>query len=110
MKSLLLTSLLLLTLNAKASGPEILLGYIFDQDGITLQVFSGGCTKKDSWKFEKGFSNYTHTLTFYRKYQDTCLAIVRYGEQIHFTYEELGMEANPRFRILNPVDASRKGY
>ncbi len=109
MKLILLVGLFLLTSNAKASGQEILMGYIYDQSGITLQVATGGCTKKDSFQVRKEILNSQFILTFYRRQPDTCLALFRYGTRIRFSYEELGLGFQPRFKIRNTVDASLGG-
>lgn len=106
MKSLLITMLLALSNSAQAQKPEVLLGYFFDEEGIVLQVTSGGCTHKDDFYVEKKMSNQMPTLTFYRKHNDTCLALFPHGIFIPFTYEELGLDFKNKFKIQNSTDSS----
>lgn len=110
MKFILSAAIWLLAINAKASGPETLMGYVHDEQGITVQVFSGGCTRKEDFYVQKEIVKNRIVLTFFRKFPDTCLALIRYGEKITFSYGELDLGFQPRFKIKNPVDASVGGF
>lgn len=53
MKTILLSAVLLFSLSSLAQANEmkleLLLGYVHNSDGLVFQVFSGGCTGKDSF-------------------------------------------------------------
>lgn len=107
MKKLMLLAIFLFSLNAMSEeSEETLLGYVFDQSGVTIQVLTGGCTRKSDFFIEKEQSEYISFIKFYRQKRDTCLALFRYGTFINFSYEELGIKPTTRFKILNNIDAS----
>jgi hypothetical protein len=91
-------------LSSPAEQMEQLLGFTYDREGITLQVNSGGCTKKSDFTFIKGVYKDIPTLAFYRSNTDTCLAYYPHGIKIHFTYAELGINGSKKFYILNQIE------
>ena len=101
-------AILLIAGQTQAAQLERLMGYVFDQDGVIIQVSSGGCTRKSDFVVVKGEQANNATLSFYRKTLDTCLALVPYGEQFYFTNEELGLGFRENFLILNKVSSLKK--
>src|SRR5687768_2489285 len=71
-----------LSLTAYAAGEsEKLLGLTYDHEGITFQVRSGGCTKKDSFQIEV-LETSPLQLNLVRVKDDFCRAIVSNGTLI----------------------------
>lgn len=106
MKALLFVSLILSSVFASASSaPESILGYVFDEAGVTVQVATNGCTKKEDFVIDQSVMNQVHYLRFRRQTPDFCKGYFRYGMYIHFFYSELGIEGEPFFRIVNTIDA-----
>ena len=88
---------------AQASGPRIenLYGYSVDSEGITFQVFSGGCTSKNSFRVaQHGTSD--RQLALYRIIPDPCKAFFPYGVFVRYSYEELNLGPSLSFRVVNP--------
>lgn len=107
-KIILTIGFLLLTVSAKAQLPlESLYGNYFNQDGIVIQVYSGGCTNRSSFAIRKDFVKGVQQISFYRVKPDLCEALFKYGIFLAFTYEELGLQAHDRFKIVNPRVAPR---
>jgi hypothetical protein len=82
---------------------EKLLGLTYEQDGVTLQVASGGCTQKSDFTYTKGLRKGDPTIAFFRVNKDTCLASYPQGIKIHFTFTEMNLDGAKKFYILNPV-------
>ena len=114
MKSSLLLAIVVFSLTsfAQESEPKIepLLGYVNNSEGLTFQVFSGGCTGKDSFyiQFENQDNNQL-AIALYRKTPDYCRAYYPYGKLIYFSYEELGIKTDQRFKISNQIQSSHRG-
>lgn len=81
---------------------ETLYGDFIDETGINIQVFSGGCTDKESFVFRKEYSRGVEHIYFYRIKPDLCKAFFKYGKFVNFTYKDLGLKKFDRFRIGNP--------
>ena len=81
---------------------EPLYGDFFNQSGVYIQVFSGGCTTKESFVIQKQQHKGIELIYFYRVKPDYCKALVKYGKVINFSYEELGLKFNDRFKVMNP--------
>ena len=82
---------------------EPLFGYLSDLNGITFQVFSGGCTRKEDFAIRKEQANGKLRIGLYRTRTDNCFALYSHGIFLDFTYQELGIENNEYFRIFNPL-------
>lgn len=93
----------LFTLNGNA---ELMLdsiyGDFYNESGVNIQVFSGGCTNKDSFAVQKEFSKGVYLIYFYRVKPDLCKAYFKYGQVVNFSYEDLGLQSNDRFKVMNP--------
>lgn len=101
-------TVLFLTCIAKAEPTlEPLYGDYFNRKGVVIQVYSGGCTYKSSFAVAKSFSRGVQQIAFYRIKPDFCESFSKYGKQISFTYEELGLQSYDRFKIVNPRSAPR---
>lgn len=108
MKLLISLIALFMGMQIQASTTEALLGYTYNQYGVTFQVASSGCTSKNDFSVARGNSDQTLTLILKRVKADGCLAVVPYGLQVHFTYKELGVRPNQSFKILNQLTVSRR--
>lgn len=93
---------------AQAQMPEAIYGFGSARPGIFIQVFSGGCTKKEDFQIRRKSKGPVSELTFLRIVPDTCLANFPYGEMIYFPWEDLGLEEGDLFRIGNPVGVSQR--
>jgi hypothetical protein len=80
---------------------EQLLGLQVDPEGVTFQVFSGGCTRKEDFRIERFQSDPTQLLLI-RVVPDTCEAFLPYGTAIQYSYESLGLDNGRKFIVLNP--------
>lgn len=79
---------------------ERLFGYYAHPRGIAFQVYSGGCTDKQSFRLQReGGENAAVTLV--RIQEDPCLALLFRGTFVNFTYEELGIRPGRAFAIKN---------
>lgn len=85
---------------AQSAQPETLLGLSIDtvRKTFTIQVKSGGCTKKSSFFFQ--IKN--GVLTILRRVPDDCKR-VPFRDQLTFTFHEVGLNPNQTFRIANPI-------
>ena len=106
---LLLLSTLIYSLSAHAQGTlEPLLGFLHDQSGITFQVFSGGCTSKQSFTIENELENKRNLVSLIRTKPDYCKAFFFFGTYVYFNYDELGINRGQSFEIQNPVVGSSR--
>jgi len=81
---------------------EELLGLQVGADGVTFQVFSGGCTTIEDFRIER-FASDPIQLLLVRVVPDLCEAYLPYGTTIRYSYESLGLDNGQRFRVLNPM-------
>lgn len=86
---------------------ESLYGDFFNEAGVSIQVFSGGCTDKESFAILKESSRGVQQIYFYRVKPDLCKAYYKYGRFVNFTYSDLGLTKSDRFKIMNPRVTSR---
>jgi len=77
------------------------MGYLADFQGITIQVRSGGCTDKNSFRARIQQTTPAQ-VTFERVRQDFCEAFLPYGESVQYNWAELGIPAGSRIVITNP--------
>ena len=71
---------------------------------ITINVYSGGCTRKEDFRFvvrDRGDNAYA--VGFRREKQDHCKALVPDGYSMTWTFAELGLPRDASVRIINPV-------
>lgn len=99
MKALALAALCVVSHSTLAAEP--LMGYIADFEGITLQVRSGGCTDKNSFRAQIQ-ETLPLQVTFERVRQDFCEAYFPYGRPVTYTWAELGIRPGARLVITNP--------
>jgi hypothetical protein len=93
---------------AKAAEPEIIFGFITDMNGIYVQVSSGGCTSRSSFSVQSNKVKDRLNIVFVRSWSDPCRAFFPYSTVVHFTYEELGIDRNQKFLILNQVSPTQR--
>lgn len=86
---------------------EALYGDFFNQSGVSIQVFSGGCTSKDSFAIQKQHYRGVELIYFYRVKPDLCKALFKYGKILNFSYEDLGLQYHDRFKVMNPYVTPR---
>ncbi len=73
--------------------------------GLTIQVASNGCTKKEDFAFYVERKPTGVTLAFARKRLDPCKSFAMGKTELVFSWTELGLsETQPTF-VLNPVTA-----
>ena len=86
MKKLIIAALLLSTLSASSYQAylETLMGIRISSRGISVQVYSGGCTNKDSFAVSKQDHYRTSEITFLRVVPDTCEAYLPWKDFILF--------------------------
>ena len=79
---------------------ESLMGAYYDSEGITYQVYSGGCTRKAHFDVLIQ-ETFPVGLRLVRKQPDLCEAYIPYGVHIKFTWDELGMRNGDKFHFAN---------
>jgi hypothetical protein len=110
MKTLMIMILATFGLNSHAETFEKILGYNYDDSGIELQVFSGGCTDKTSFQIVRRDLNQILTFGFKRISYDGCLALIPYGVKVKYSYAEMGVSPFQQFKVLNSIATSRRGF
>ena len=88
---------------------EPLFGLYMTSDTVSIQVASGGCTNKKSFRIKKYFNhrNNVYQLLFVRIAPDYCEAYFPEGSIVNFTHEDLNLESGQRFQIMNPLSVNR---
>ena len=88
---------------------ELLLGLRYSGEGIDFQVPSTGCTEKSHFVVQRlsPESQISSQLLLIRVVPDYCDAFVPFGVRIAFSYEELGLEEDEPFTLLNPLSSYR---
>lgn len=88
---------------------EPILGMTYAPSGLEFQVRSTGCTGKDDFVVQRLSppSQTTSQLLLIRIVEDFCDAYVPFGVRISFSYQELGLEENDTFTVLNPRSSYR---
>ncbi len=111
MKTLLIFLVLAIELTAQAieTRVEPLLGNYVGTNGIKIQVESGGCTQKNSFRVKRRLAakNQVIQLLFLRVEADTCEYYRPTGKTLLFSYEELQLESGESFQIANPLGVHR---
>jgi hypothetical protein len=106
MKTLILFLFVSLNLHA-GELQETLFGYLADDQGLTVQVYSGGCTAKEHFQFLKSSPDEGEDkilLTLVREVPDWCKAFVPRGVSIRYTWKELEIDASDKLvELTNPV-------
>lgn len=115
-KSLVLTSLVaaigfaaISNADAKAAawpGYEKIYGSTTNGDGITFQVASGGCTKKEDFKVIVT-PGLVKSVRLVRLKADKCEERNPYGVLLEYTYEELCLKDGDRFEVQNLIRHSQ---
>ena len=80
---------------------EKVLGIQVDPEGVTFQVYSGGCTDSESFMV-RTYGNDPVRLLLVRFVPDPCEALVPYGTTVHYTWDKLGLENGDSFIVRNP--------
>jgi hypothetical protein len=88
---------------------EPLLGLTYDPEGLEFQVPSTGCTEKAHFVMQRlsPDSQTSSQLLLIRTVPDFCDAYVPFGTRIFYTYDELKLEEDESFTILNPLHTYR---
>lgn len=83
---------------------ESIFKYTIDKDGVTFQVYSGGCTCRKSFDFIKNFSADQNDvyLTLVRVSPDHCKANLPEGTVVWYSFEDLGIDSERNLHIENP--------
>lgn len=96
--------------SAEAQQPRLepLYGFLQNQGGVVFQVFSGGCTSKQSFSVDTVVENGVLQVSLNRQIPDYCRAFFFYGTTVYFTYEELGIQPGQRFEIQNNLRSTQR--
>jgi hypothetical protein len=101
MKKILALVIFCLTTSVFAGVVEKILGHTVDEEGITYQVMSGGCTKKGDFKVMQ-LETMPVQLKLVREKMDYCEAFFPYGTMVKFTWNELGLSTGTEITVANP--------
>lgn len=77
-----------------------------DAKGVTVRVYTGGCTEKSHFVWKKTPDQPKGApieLTLYRTTNDKCYANIPEGMVITYDYQELGVAAKDTFTVGNPI-------
>lgn len=77
-----------------------------DAKGVTVRVYTGGCTEKGHFVWKKTPDQPKGApaeLTLYRTTKDNCYANIPEGMVITYDYQELGVAAKDAFTVGNPI-------
>ena len=74
----------------------------FDGQRLNVVVGSNGCTEASSFEVKIKDGDPAE-LSLTRRTPDLCLAIVREGVTVSWTYAELGLTTGAAVRVLNPI-------
>lgn len=96
---------------------EQLLGVTVNDQGITFQVASNGCTERGDFSFNvvevlESLSpmlpalEHHHYISITRNNPDSCEALIPYGTLIFMSFQELGI-AFGKFHIKNPIGGDK---
>src|SRR5688572_28626048 len=110
-----LAGLLFLSLSGLAvdNEPEQLLGVTNENNGLTFQVRSNGCTDKADFEFSvehryermgplmPAYESH-HYITVRRIRNDSCEMLMPNGEKIFVSFDELGI-AYGKYHVTNPI-------
>ncbi|HYX33881.1 MAG: hypothetical protein M3Q07_08230 [Pseudobdellovibrionaceae bacterium] len=102
--SLLLSMTTMASAHPEAIRQEALLGLRVGSKGITYYVYSGGCTVKNDFQVYT-LESYPPQLQLTRLKADNCKVLVPDGEEIFFTWDEVGLQKGMPFKVLNPLQA-----
>ncbi len=104
MSKLLFPLLFLVLPSLVFAGPELepLMGHMTASVGIQIQVYSGGCTRKEQFHAETEIQGEVHRISFVRSTQDPCRAYFPYGQILSFSFDELGLHNGDQIEIANP--------
>lgn len=106
MNKLIIVLSMIFVSSAYASEVESIKGFKVDGTGITFQVSSGGCTRKEDFSLiQKGSAPIQ--LTLQRNRFDGCEAYFPFGTEIKFTWQELDGADGLEYIITNPLATVR---
>jgi hypothetical protein len=86
---------------------EKLYGFWIDNNGITINVSSGGCTSKSSFTHKVTKIKKVYEIDFVRTQMDACEAFYPYGTKLTFAFGELGLTRGSVIKIKNEVITKR---
>ena len=88
---------------------EPLLGLLYSSEGLEFQVQSAGCTEKSHFVVQRlsPEGQISSQLLLIREVPDYCDAYVPFGARISYSYEELDLEEDEPFTVLNPLSNYR---
>ena len=91
---------------------ELLLGLIYNGEGLEFQVPSTGCTEKRHFVVQRltPEGQISSQLLLIRTVPDYCDAYVPFGTWFSYSFAELGLQENEPFTLLNPLSSYRARY
>ena len=83
---------------------ESLYGFRYGPDGLSFQVYSGGCTQKSDFVVmtSEGTDGVIR-IVLVRVRADGCEAFMPYGTFITFSFDDLGLDWGDEFEVVNPL-------
>lgn len=81
---------------------ESLFGLSPGPQGLSFQVYSGGCTDKEDFQV-RILESFPMQLELIRINPDYCRAYIPYGVDITYSWEDLGLRAGDKFTVINPL-------
>ena len=98
----------LMSSSAQAMEPnQKILGFTYNTQGLTLQVPSNGCTDKMYFNIRIAES-FPMQLTFKKLKTDSCRAILPFGTELFWTWEEMGISKGSEFFITNNLEVIKR--
>lgn len=98
---------ILFCLKSYAIEPRIepLMALKVDKTGVSIRVESGGCTDKTSFQIKRSLTRdgAGQRLTFVRAEEDSCLALLRSGVLLSFSWQDLRLPVGALVKIENPI-------
>ncbi len=85
---------------------EKLIGLMPSEKGITFQVASSGCTKKEHFEVLITES-FPPGISLQRMVEDPCDSVVPFGVPIFYSYKEMGLNLGDRYILRNSLLAER---
>lgn len=81
---------------------ESIFGLSPGPEGLSFQVYSGGCTDKEDFQI-RILESFPVQLELVRINPDYCRAYIPYGVKILYSWDELGMSSGSKFSVINPL-------
>lgn len=95
------TGLMASTLASIVSVQTPIMGYTLSYEGLSLQVASGGCLRKDDFQVTVR-ETFPLQVSIKQISTDMCEAYLPFGTMITFSFEELGVKSGQTLKLNVP--------